>query len=99
MVHIMFLPLLEDFRVIGTYSLVSTCLAWLYQDMCQASHIDAHDISNPLILLHLWAWERFPFITPLRLHLNTYDGALPQLPLSMRYVFIFNFNVYRHIYA
>ena len=54
MVHLMFLSLLEDFGVIGTYSWGSACLAWLYREMCRASCIDAHDISGPLILLQLW---------------------------------------------
>ena len=32
-VHLMFLPLLEDFEVISTYSWGSVCLAWLYREM------------------------------------------------------------------
>ena len=51
MVHLMFLSLLEDFGVTGTYSWGSACLAWLYREMCRASRIDAHDVSGPLILL------------------------------------------------
>ena len=31
MIHLMFLPLLEDFGVIDTYSWGSVCLAWLYR--------------------------------------------------------------------
>ena len=54
MVHLMFLPLLENFAGIGTYSWDSACLAWLYREMCRASRIDAHDVSGPLILLQLW---------------------------------------------
>ena len=54
MIHLMFLPLLKDFGVIGTYSWGSACLAWLYREMCRASHIDAHDVSDPFILLQLW---------------------------------------------
>ena len=51
MVHLMFLSLLKDFGVIGTYSWGSACLAWLYREMCRASHIDAHDVLGPLIFL------------------------------------------------
>ncbi|KAL6339402.1 hypothetical protein AAG906_032934 [Vitis piasezkii] len=44
-VHLMFLPFLEDFEVVGRYSWGSACLAWLYRQLCRASHIDTHDIS------------------------------------------------------
>ena len=54
MVHLMFLPLLEDFGVTGTYNWGSACLARLYQEMCETSRIDAHDVLGPLILLQLW---------------------------------------------
>ena len=51
MVHLMFLQLLEDFKVSGTYSWGSACLAWLYREMCQAFYINARDVLGPLILL------------------------------------------------
>ncbi|RVW86233.1 Serine/threonine-protein phosphatase 7 long form-like [Vitis vinifera] len=51
--------------------------------MCRASRIDAHDALGPLILLQLW--DRFPFITPMRLHSALHDGILPQPPLGMRW--------------
>ncbi|WKA01454.1 hypothetical protein VitviT2T_019735 [Vitis vinifera] len=79
----MFLPLLEDFGVTGTYSWGSACLAWLYREMCQASHIDAHDVSGPLILLQLWILDRFPFIASMCLHSALHDGVVPQPPLGM----------------
>ena len=96
-VHLMFLPLVEDFGVTGTYSWGSTCLTWLYREMCRASHIDAHDVSGPLILLQLW--DRFPFITPMRLHSALHDGILPQPPLGMRYVFNLSYSICKHIYT
>ncbi|WKA06569.1 hypothetical protein VitviT2T_024464 [Vitis vinifera] len=79
----MFLLLVEDFGVTGTYSWGSTFLTWLYREMCRASRIDAHDALGPLILLQLW--DRFPFITPMRLHSALHDGILPQPPLGMRW--------------
>ena len=82
----MFLPLLEDFEVAGRYSWGSACLAWLYQQLCRASHIDTHDISGPLILLQLWVWERFPFIAPYRLRIGPHDDQLPPPPLVIRYI-------------
>eukprot|EP00261_Vitis_vinifera_P018241 XP_010648236.1 PREDICTED: serine/threonine-protein phosphatase 7 long form homolog [Vitis vinifera] len=85
-VHLMFLPLLEDFEVAGRYSWGSACLAWLYRQLCRASHIDTHDISGPLILLQLWVWERFPFIAPHRLRIAPHDDQLPPLPLAIRYI-------------
>ncbi|RVW46284.1 Serine/threonine-protein phosphatase 7 long form-like [Vitis vinifera] len=83
-VHLMFLPLLKDLGVIGIYSWGSACLAWLYREMYRASHIDAHDVSGPLVLLQLWIWDRFPFIAPMRLHSALHDGVLPQPPLGMQ---------------
>ena len=53
-VHLMFLQFLKDFDVAGTYSWDSACLTWLYRELCRASHIDACDISSPLIILQLW---------------------------------------------
>ena len=50
-VHLMFLPLLQDFEAVGHYSWGSACLAWLNRQLCRASHIDTHDIFGPLILL------------------------------------------------
>ena len=85
-VHLMFLPLLEDFEVARRYSWSSACLAWLYRQLCRASHIDTHDISGPLILLQLWVWERFPFIAPHCLRIAPHDDQLPPPPLAIRYI-------------
>ena len=82
----MFLPLLEDFEVAGRYSWGSTCLAWLYRQLCRASHIDTLDISDPLILLQLWVWERFLFIAPHHLHIAPHDDQLPPPPLAIQYI-------------
>ena len=41
--------------------------------MCQASHVQARDIVGPLILLQLWAWERFPCIAPQKLKVFPHD--------------------------
>ena len=67
--------------------------------MCQASRIDAHDVSGPLILLQLWIWDRFPFMAPMRLHPAPHDGGLPQPPLGMQYVFNHSYSICKHIYA
>ena len=52
--HLMFLPFFKDFHTTGTYSWGSACLAWLYRELFRASHIDARDISCPLIILQFW---------------------------------------------
>ena len=98
MVHLMFLPLLENFAGIGTYSWDSACLAWLYRDMCRASH-NVHDVLGPLILLQLWIWDRFPFIAPMHLHSALHDGVLPQPSLGIRYVFNLSCSICKHIYT
>ena len=55
------------FRVVDGYKWGSAYLAWLYREICQASHVQTCDIASLLILLQLWAWERFPCIAPQRL--------------------------------
>ena len=67
--------------------------------MCQASCIDAHDVSGPFILLQLWIWDRFPFIAPMRLLSVLRGGVLPQPPLGMWYVFNLSYIICKHIYA
>ena len=84
--HLMFLPLRQDFEATGRYSWGSACLAWLYRQLCPASHIDTHDISGPLILLHIWIWDRFPYTAPNRLHITPHDDQLPAAPLAIRYI-------------
>ncbi|RVW86181.1 Serine/threonine-protein phosphatase 7 long form-like [Vitis vinifera] len=49
---------------------------------CYAKAFILQLIGGPLILLQLW--DRFPFITPMRLHSALHDGILPQPPLGMR---------------
>ena len=85
-VHLMFLLFLKDFDTAGTYSWGSACLAWLYRELCRASHIDARDISGPLIIFQLWLWDRFPFIAPQRLYSIPRDRRLSQPPLGTRYI-------------
>ena len=58
-VHLMFLSLLKELGVTGTYSWGNAYLAWLYREMCRASRIDAHDVLGLLILLQLWIWMEY----------------------------------------
>ena len=63
-VHLMFLPFLEDFDAAERYSWGSAALAWLYRELCKATDPDSCDITDALILVQLWAWSRFPHISP-----------------------------------
>uniref|UniRef100_A0A2N9EQQ3 Aminotransferase-like plant mobile domain-containing protein n=1 Tax=Fagus sylvatica TaxID=28930 RepID=A0A2N9EQQ3_FAGSY len=63
-VHLMFLPMLEDFDAAGRYSWGSAVLGWLYRELCRATDPDSCDIAGALILVQLWAWSRFPHISP-----------------------------------
>uniref|UniRef100_A0A2N9J4B1 Aminotransferase-like plant mobile domain-containing protein n=1 Tax=Fagus sylvatica TaxID=28930 RepID=A0A2N9J4B1_FAGSY len=46
-VHLMFLPMLEDFDAAGRYSWGSAVLAWLYRELCRATDPDSCDIAVP----------------------------------------------------
>ncbi|WCJ34836.1 Aminotransferase-like plant mobile domain family protein [Euphorbia peplus] len=75
-VHLMFLPLFEDFQKAAQYSWGAACLAWLYRELCRATNPTAKEISGPLFLLQLWALERLPHITSIS------RDNLPRQPLS-----------------
>lgn len=63
-VGLMYLPLLVDFSVVGTYSCGVGCLASLYRQLCKGVIIDDKDIVDPLLLLQIWAWDQFPLLAP-----------------------------------
>lgn len=84
-VHLMFLPLLDNFEEAGKYSWGGACLAWLYKELCGASRSTSLEIAGPLILLQVWAFDRFCMIAP-RHELKTPDHYVGR-PLSARYFF------------
>uniref|UniRef100_A0A9I9EBB5 Aminotransferase-like plant mobile domain-containing protein n=1 Tax=Cucumis melo TaxID=3656 RepID=A0A9I9EBB5_CUCME len=86
-VHLMFLILLGDLHEVGRYSWSGVCLAWLYRQLCKASKRDVHDIAGQLILLQIWAWERFSTIAPQLTHTN--DHLLSGRALGSRYAILF----------
>ncbi|KAK9101360.1 hypothetical protein Scep_024790 [Stephania cephalantha] len=103
-VHLMFLPLLEDFQLAGQYSWGSACLAYLYRELCRGSRAGAHEVAGASILLQLWAWDRFPFIAPRRLRVSraqqrTVDGQnmLMDVPLGHRYESRFVINLHKNL--
>ena len=69
-VHLLFLPFLANLHHTGRYSWGGACLAWLYRQLCKASKQGVREIAGPLILLQIWAWERFPIVAPQLLHVN-----------------------------
>ena len=65
----------------------------MYRELCHACEIIAKDIAGPLILLHMWAWERFPHIVLELLSPPEIDYGedvngqlLPRGPHGIRYV-------------
>ena len=68
--------------LIGQYSWGSACLAFLYRELCRAARLPAvSQMADPLFLLQLWAWERFPFLAP-----TLRDRLIPSnAPLGHRY--------------
>ncbi|CAN1334518.1 Serine/threonine-protein phosphatase 7 long form homolog [Linum perenne] len=94
-VHLMWLPLLRDFTSAGGLSWGSACLAWLYREMCRASHVVAEQISGPLFILQIWAWEHFPFIARTPSYTIPWDiEEFQHMPYGARYVLLSQFNVY-----
>ncbi|XP_021739449.1 serine/threonine-protein phosphatase 7 long form homolog [Chenopodium quinoa] len=57
-IQLIYLQLLENnWEGIRDYSWGSACLATLYRHLCRASQRSRWEISGPLIVLQLWAWE------------------------------------------
>ncbi|XP_038999034.1 serine/threonine-protein phosphatase 7 long form homolog [Hibiscus syriacus] len=78
LVHLMYLPLLRDFKLAGTYSWGSACLGFLYRELCRATIPKTHDIGGCLVLLQSWAWYRLPFLAPR-------TATAPVYPLASRW--------------
>ncbi|XP_057961052.1 serine/threonine-protein phosphatase 7 long form homolog isoform X2 [Malania oleifera] len=86
--HLMFLPLLEDPTQTRSYSWGSATLAWLYREMCRAAHLSRREISGPLRLLQIWAWERCPSLAPSRLgvlQIERDEDGRPVDPVPLAY--------------
>lgn len=80
-VPVYYLPLFEDFAIAGQYSWGSACLSYLYRNLCRASQTDISEIAGALILVQIWAWDRFPSIAPVR----RYDAWVNDSPLACRW--------------
>uniref|UniRef100_A0A2N9GI22 Aminotransferase-like plant mobile domain-containing protein n=1 Tax=Fagus sylvatica TaxID=28930 RepID=A0A2N9GI22_FAGSY len=91
-VHLQWLGLLRDFDIAGSYSWGSATLAWLYRELCRATKPNTKDIGGALILVQLWAWSRFPHMTPDIVSIQPIDYGvdaagqpLPQGPHGVRW--------------
>ncbi|XP_052203665.1 serine/threonine-protein phosphatase 7 long form homolog [Diospyros lotus] len=66
-VQLVYLPLLRDLDHCGRLSWGGAVLACLYRALCHASHRRATKITGPLLLLHLWSWERLYVGRPIKI--------------------------------
>ncbi|XP_048501618.2 serine/threonine-protein phosphatase 7 long form homolog [Beta vulgaris subsp. vulgaris] len=82
-IQVLYLPLLADLDVAGTYSWGSATLAYLYRQLCRASHRGARELGGPVLLLQIWAWEHIhigrPRISRVRDPPPQFDEAVPIL--------------------
>ncbi|XP_061365561.1 serine/threonine-protein phosphatase 7 long form homolog [Gastrolobium bilobum] len=63
-VHARYLLFLDDFQRTRTYSWGSAVLATLYRELCKVTDPGRSDMGGCILLLQLWAWTRFPTISP-----------------------------------
>ncbi|KAG8481381.1 hypothetical protein CXB51_026146 [Gossypium anomalum] len=61
-----YLPLLEDFSRVGSYSWGSAVLAVLYYELCRAKKHGVSNMASCLGLLQSWALYRMPFLAAVR---------------------------------
>uniref|UniRef100_A0A2N9I3F0 Aminotransferase-like plant mobile domain-containing protein n=1 Tax=Fagus sylvatica TaxID=28930 RepID=A0A2N9I3F0_FAGSY len=83
---------LKDFDTAGEYSWGFAALTWLYRQLCNAVKAKTKDIGGALILVQLWAWSRFPRMTPEIVSIQPIDYGvdaagqpLPQGPYGIRW--------------
>ena len=81
-IHPMYLPFLRDLDRCGEYAWGAAVLAFLYRELCKCCKPDKEELAGCLLLLQLWAWERFPTLAPIRLDVPLHDMSLweEQLP-------------------
>ncbi|XP_061374922.1 protein MAIN-LIKE 1-like [Gastrolobium bilobum] len=63
-VHARYLLFLDDFQRTRTYSWGSAVLTTLYRELCKVTDPGRSDMGGCTLLLQLWAWTRFPTISP-----------------------------------
>ncbi|GFY81180.1 hypothetical protein Acr_01g0009890 [Actinidia rufa] len=77
LVRVAYLPLLLDLDAAVACSWGSAVLAMLYRSMCRATKTGQRQIAGALLLLQIWACERFPRMCPHRVD----DHTAEQQPL------------------
>uniref|UniRef100_A0ACD5VS24 Uncharacterized protein n=1 Tax=Avena sativa TaxID=4498 RepID=A0ACD5VS24_AVESA len=86
---LIYLPLISDLSLVGTYSWGSAAVAFLYRALCSVS--SSHNIKNiggSLLLLQLWSWEHSHVGRPLARSPLCMETDIPQdlPPIGFRWV-------------
>ncbi|KAI5000306.1 hypothetical protein ZWY2020_004895 [Hordeum vulgare] len=86
---LIYLPLIADLSLVGTYSWGSAALAFLYRALCSAaSSHNMKNIGGSLLLLQLWSWEHSHVGRPLARSSSLVETDIPQdlPPIGFRWV-------------
>ncbi|CAM0950811.1 unnamed protein product [Alopecurus aequalis] len=86
---LIYLPLIADLSLVGTYSWGSAALAFLYRALCSvASSHNIKNIGGSLLLLQLWSWEHSHVGRPLARSSPCMETDIPQdlPPVGFRWV-------------
>lgn len=86
---LIYLPLVADLSLVGTYSWGSAALAFLYRALCSAaSSHNMKNIGGSLLLLQLWSWEHSHVGRPLARSSSFVETDIPQdlPPIGFRWV-------------
>ena len=67
-VHGMYFQFVQNLQPMQQYSWGSACLAYLYHNLCIVAVSPVKQIAGPLLLVQLWAWERFTQCRPVLVH-------------------------------
>ncbi|KAM0901667.1 hypothetical protein ACQ4PT_019826 [Festuca glaucescens] len=86
---LIYLPLIADLSLVGTYSWGSAAVAFLYRALCSvASSHNIKNIGGSLLLLQLWSWEHSHVGRPLARSPLCIQTDIPQdlPPVGFRWV-------------
>ncbi|KAM0874391.1 hypothetical protein ACQ4PT_037466 [Festuca glaucescens] len=86
---LIYLPLIADLSLVGTYSWGSAAVAFLYRALCSvASSHNIKNIGGSLLLLQLWSWEHSHVGRPLARSPLCMETDIPQdlPPIGFRWV-------------
>ena len=85
-VYLMWLEFMQNLRNPHKYNWGSAALSWLYRQLCNATDKKGKQIGEPLILIQLWIYVRFPYMSPQMVPQpeGVYGLPLPPIPLAMK---------------